>query len=119
MDADSGPNALWLRGVLDLCVLALLERSERYGYELSRALEAAGLGRIKGGTLYPLLGRLAEGGLVRSEWRAGEHGPGRKYYALTERGHALLSERAAKWNAFTTAAAALLDDEGGNHEHRQ
>lgn len=114
MSPSSDRKALWLRGALDLCVLALLDRGERYGYEISQALDEAGLGRIKGGTLYPLLGRLAEAGYVTSEWRAGEHGPGRKYYTLTELGRALLIEGTASWKRFARATAALLDDQGGD-----
>lgn len=107
-------RALWLRGVLDLAVLALLARRERYGYELTSALAGAGLGRITGGTLYPLLARLSDDGLVRGRWRAGTKGPGRKYYESTERGRALLAERAPQWRAFAAAVVALVEtDHGG------
>lgn len=101
-------RAQWLRGVLDLCVLAALTERERYGYELSQRLEAAGLGRIKGGTLYPLLARLEEAGLVGNRWEPGEQGPGRKYYALTPAGRAYLAAEAGSWTEFAAHASALL-----------
>ncbi|MFW6203957.1 MAG: PadR family transcriptional regulator [Actinomycetota bacterium] len=101
-------RALWLRGVLDLCVLAVLTERQRYGYELSRRLDEAGLGRIKGGTLYPLLARLEQAGLVAARWEPGEQGPGRKYYELTPAGRAQLAIQAANWHEFTGRLSALL-----------
>ena len=76
----------WLRGVLGLCVLRTLAGGPSYGYAIATALAEAGLGEVKGGTLYPLLARLEKNALVTVEWRAGEGGPGRKYFALTEAG---------------------------------
>lgn len=102
-------RALWLRGVLDLCVLAVLTERPRYGYELSRRLEEAGLGRIKGGTLYPLLARLERAGLVGTRWEPGEQGPGRKYYELSPAGRELLAVQAANWSEFTGRLNALLE----------
>lgn len=55
--------------MLDLCVLALLTARESYGYELAQSLEAAGIGPIQGGTLYPVLLRLQRTGLITAEWR--------------------------------------------------
>ena len=109
---DPDRRALWLRGVLDLCVLAALRGRERYGYELAQLFERVGLGPIKGGTLYPLLGRLTESGLVTAEWRPGTSGPGRKYYALTQDGLALLERQADLWRSFHDAVATLLDPNG-------
>jgi PadR family transcriptional regulator PadR len=105
-------RAQWLRGVLDLCVLAALTERERYGYELSQRLEASGLGRIKGGTLYPLLARLEEAGLVSARWQPGEQGPGRKYYALTAAGRARLASQAGAWTEFAMSVGALLAPTG-------
>lgn len=101
-------RAGWLRGVLDLCVLAALADRERYGYELSQRLAAAGLGRIKGGTLYPLLARLEESGLVTARWQPGERGPGRKYYRLTAAGDDHLAAQADAWADLAGSVGALL-----------
>ncbi|MEZ5225302.1 MAG: PadR family transcriptional regulator [Acidimicrobiales bacterium] len=98
----------WLRGVLDPCLLSLLSEGEAYGYELAGRLEAAGLGRIPGGTLYPALLRLEKQQLLSAEWRAGEGGPGRKYYRLSDAGRAELAGNAALWGEFATSVAAVL-----------
>ena len=98
----------WIRGVLDPCLLALLSGGEAYGYELGGRLENAGLGRIPGGSLYPSLLRLEKQGLLEAEWRAGDGGPGRKYYALTESGRASLVEHAAQWERYASTVSALL-----------
>jgi len=98
----------WLRGVLDVCVLRILSGGPTYGYAIAARLADSGLGAIKGGTLYPLLGRLETSGLVTVEWRAGDGGPGRKYYELTDHGHRTLARRAAQWEAFTRTTGDLL-----------
>jgi PadR family transcriptional regulator PadR len=103
----------WLRGVLDLCILASLRDCERYGYDLAQNLEGGGLGRVKGGTLYPLLARLEAAGLVKSRWQPGSQGPGRKYYALTQKGYAVLGEQSAEWCAFVTRTIDLIGERDG------
>lgn len=102
--------ASWLKGLLDLAVLAVISRGETYGYELAQDLGAAGFGEIKGGTLYPALARLEEAGLAVATWRAGQNGPGRKYYALTPDGHAELADRSTSWIEFSTALTNLLEE---------
>lgn len=100
----------WLRAALDLCVLRVLAAGPTYGYAIATALEAAGLGAVKGGTLYPLLGRLEQAGLVTVEWRPGEGGPGRKYYRLTDDGRQRLTDRASGWLRFTDLTRTLVAD---------
>lgn len=102
----------WLRGILDLCVLASLTETERYGYELSQHLAASGLGKVKGGTLYPLLARLEKAGHVATQWREGTQGPGRKYYSLTDQGRLYLGEQKSSWSDFSQLVGQLLDQEG-------
>ena len=101
-------RAQWLRGVLDLCVLALLAEGESYGYELAQALERAGLGSIQGGSLYPVLLRLERSSLVSTEWRAGGSGPARKYYLLTPAGREKLARSTDDWSAFADAVGGIL-----------
>lgn len=102
----------WLRGVLGVCVLRVLDAGPTYGYAIASSLEAAGLGVIKGGTLYPLLGRLEEAGHVTVEWRPGEGGPGRKYFSLTAAGRAELAERAHAWTEFAGITSRLVAARG-------
>jgi PadR family transcriptional regulator, regulatory protein PadR len=98
----------WLRAALPLCVLAVVAEEETYGYAIAQRLREAGLGAIKGGTLYPVLNRLEQDGLLRSAWRAGAGGPGRKFFAATAEGQAALAGRTAAWQLFTERVTALL-----------
>jgi PadR family transcriptional regulator PadR len=108
---DQERRGQWLRGVLDLCVLALLHGGEAYGYQLAQALERGGLGVIQGGTLYPVLLRLERLRLVTSAWREGRAGPARRYYRLTRLGEETLAREAADWRAFADRVAAVLGTE--------
>jgi PadR family transcriptional regulator PadR len=99
----------WLRGVLDLCLLALLKDGEAYGYELAKRLEAFGFASVAGGSLYPALLRREKLGHLQAEWRAGDGGPGRKYYRLTDAGRGALTRESAAWNGFASSVAAALD----------
>ncbi|MEU8758865.1 helix-turn-helix transcriptional regulator [Streptomyces sp. NPDC048659] len=102
----------WLKGVLDLLVLSCLTDGESYGYEIARSLAEAGVGEIKGGTLYPVLNRLEEAGLVEAEFRAAERGPGRRYYRLTETGRTHLAAESAAWHRFHRAVGTKLHTGG-------
>ncbi len=97
----------WLRGALEGCVLAVLAEGPTYGYAITARLEALGLGTVKGGTLYPLLARLEQAGHVSVEWRAGEGGPGRKYFELTETGRLARANQAEHWRAFSALTTAI------------
>lgn len=105
---DSGRRSQWLRGVLDLAVLTLLAERESYGYELAQSLDEAGLGPIRGGTLYPVLLRLQRAGLVAARWRSGDAGPARKYYRLTAEGERTVRAAAADWHVFAGQVDSLL-----------
>ena len=97
-----------MRGVLSLCVLRVVADGPTYGYAIAGRLADAGLGAVKGGTLYPILTRLETDGLVTSSWEAGDGGPGRKFFTLTDAGARALAERTEQWQVFTQRAAALL-----------
>jgi PadR family transcriptional regulator PadR len=97
------------RGVLEFCVLALLLDTERYGFELVRALaDADGLVTTEG-TLYPLLGRLRREGVVETTWRESPSGPPRRYYRLTPAGRAALGAFVVEWTRFRATVDALLE----------
>jgi PadR family transcriptional regulator len=97
-----------MRGVLSLCVLRVVADGPTYGYAIAGRLAEAGLGAVKGGTLYPILTRLEAEGLVTSSWQAGDGGPGRKFFTLTDAGARALDERSEQWQIFTQRAAGLL-----------
>jgi len=98
----------WLRGVLELCVLRAVSDGATYGYAIAARLADSGLGTVKGGTLYPLLIRLENADLVTAHWRAGDGGPGRKYYELTAEGRRELSRLTDQWTRFTELTTAIL-----------
>ena len=108
-DASAARRSEWLRGVLQPCVLQCLADGPAYGYAIIARLAEAGLGEIKGGTLYPLLARLEARELVTIEWRTGEGGPGRKYFRLTDVGRAELADARTAWSAFARAVDTHLE----------
>lgn len=99
----------WLRGLLGTCALAVLARGSAHGYAVVQQLQAAGLGPIRGGALYPVLNRLERDGAVTAEWREGEGGPGRKVFTLTPAGLAHLTSLRGGWGPFAQTVAGLLD----------
>ena len=101
----------WLRATLGFLALRALSAGPSYGYAIISELERHGFGTIKGGTLYPLLTRYETAGLVTTEWRAGDGGPGRKYFALTDQGRAELTRLSADWLRFTVTSTHYLDPE--------
>jgi PadR family transcriptional regulator PadR len=105
------------RGVVEYCVLALLRDGERYGFELVRELsESAGLVTSEG-TIYPLLTRLRKDHLVTTTWRESESGPPRRYYQLTESGHAALTTFVTEWARFRDSVDAILNGRKGDAHH--
>ena len=100
-------SSLVLRGVLDICLLAVLESRAVYGYELSERLGDFGL-PVAAGSIYPLLARLERQGLVDTEMRPSERGPARKYYSLTMQGRRTLAEGQVEWTSITSAVNAVL-----------
>jgi PadR family transcriptional regulator PadR len=108
MSSDQPWPSEWLRGVLEVCVLRVLADGQTYGYAIASRLADSGLGVVKGGTLYPLLNRLETAGLVTAQWQAGDGGPGRKYYLLTDDGRQELQNTAAEWSRFTEVTRAMI-----------
>ncbi|NMR21676.1 PadR family transcriptional regulator [Cellulomonas fimi] len=106
--SDAAWPSDWLRGVLEVCVLRVLADGPTYGYAIGARLAEVGLGTLKGGTLYPLLARFENAGLVAVEWRAGEGGPGRKYYALTPDGTRTWHEQASRWELFARLTTGFV-----------
>jgi len=98
------------KGVLGLCVLALLARRDSYAYEIaSRLSDAIGMGE---GTIYPLMRRMQTDGLVETYLVESSSGPSRKYYRLTAAGRRALDGQTNEWRAFARAVEALIVGEG-------
>lgn len=107
------PLAELRRGVLEHCVLALVRDEESYGFDIVRALTAAGNLLTSEGTIYPLLARLRRDGLVTTTWRESESGPPRRYYRISDEGRRTLDAFTSDWRRFVGAVDDLLD---GTHE---
>jgi PadR family transcriptional regulator PadR len=80
------------KGILELAILSALERERHYGYSLIKALTGEGDLTITEGTIYPILRRLSQEGLVHAQWMESSQGPPRKYYSLTEAGRQLCAD---------------------------
>lgn len=94
------------KGVLGLCVLALLARRDSYAYEIASRLSGAiGMGE---GTIYPLMRRMQTDGLVETYLVESSSGPSRKYYRLTDAGRRALDGQTREWRAFACAVEALI-----------
>jgi PadR family transcriptional regulator, regulatory protein PadR len=94
------------KGVLELCVLALLSRGDAYGYEIaSRLAKGIGMGE---GTIYPLMRRMQADGLVETYLVESSSGPSRKYYRLTASGQASFRAQQAEWTQFSQAVNEIL-----------
>jgi PadR family transcriptional regulator, regulatory protein PadR len=85
------------KGILEYCILAVLSRSEAYTSDMIAKLKEARLIVVEG-TLYPLLTRLKNDGLLSYRWEESQQGPPRKYYQITESGKEFLKELHATWD---------------------
>ena len=99
------------KGSIQLCLLALLAKEEKYGFQILHELRdrSNGFFDLKEGTLYPALRRLEERGFVQSRWQEPESGMPRKYYRLTDRGRTALREALAIWDGMTRGAERVLE----------
>jgi PadR family transcriptional regulator, regulatory protein PadR len=109
------------RGVLELVLLRLLQDRPAYGYELVSeiARRTEGELEIKEGTLYPLLYRLEEQGLVATGWETPERGAPRKYYRITEAGLHDFAERTQRWRRFRDRVDTVLEMTGSQEKSEE
>ena len=84
------------KGVLELCILSILSKSDAYPTEIIGKLKGTKLVVVEG-TLYPLLTRLKNSGLLNYRWEESNSGPPRKYYRLTETGEQFLKDLQVSW----------------------
>ena len=101
-------NAQYKKGVLELCVLSLLKKRDRYGYEISEYL--AGHIPISDGTVYPILRKLRTDGLLTTYLQEESGGPPRKYYKLTALGHETYEADRAEYLKFAHTVQNLLEE---------
>jgi PadR family transcriptional regulator PadR len=102
------------KGLVELCVMQLLDSSEAYGYQILQQLNTAARLELTESTLYPVLARLARDGLVKVRAAASPAGPPRRYYRLTEAGKARLKEMTSHWIGVRDAVDQLLSGKLAN-----
>ncbi len=90
------------KGILEFCILSILDRKEAYPSEILDTLKEAKLIVVEG-TLYPLLTRLKNSELLTYRWEESPSGPPRKYYSLTKMGKTFLEELDGTWNELNSA----------------
>ena len=108
MGTQEGRRSQLLRGVLDLCLLAVMRDGPAYGYEMTKRLRARGLSTVGEGSIYPLLGRLEREGLVETRRAASNGGPPRKYYSVSPEGERELEAGVREWQATRDAVDGAL-----------
>ena len=95
---------------VELLVLKLLSQRAMYGYEIIQIVNERTDGAFnwKEGTLYPVLHRLENQGFLSTEWRVGDTGKKRRYYALTRKGLAQAADKVTEWQTFSKSVNAVL-----------
>jgi PadR family transcriptional regulator PadR len=101
MDIENA-KAQMRKGVLEFCILSILQRGEAYPSDILGTLKEAKLIIVEG-TLYPLLTRLKNDGLLTYRWEESQQGPPRKYYSITPEGTQFLSELKKTWDDLSYA----------------
>ncbi len=110
---SSDASSQWLRGVLDLCLMAVVADEPAYGYEMTRRMSERGLAVVAEGSIYPALGRLERDGLLAGRREPGAGGPPRKYYRLTSRGRTALAAGERDWSDFVRGVSGVLNRSEG------
>lgn len=95
------------KGVLEYCILTIISRRESYTSDILEVLKQANLIVVEG-TLYPLLSRLKNNGLLAYRWQESKDGPPRKYFHLTEEGAHLLEQLDAEWSAISSSIDTII-----------
>src|ERR1700743_1340923 len=99
---NTEPDLEWKKGSAELLVLSLLEAQSRHGYDIAKLIElrSGGVLRFHVTSLYPLLYRLEERGLIKGRWVEKEEQRRRRYYGLTAEGRKVLSSQRKSWKEF-------------------
>lgn len=90
------------KGILEYCILSIINQQEAYTSDILETLKKANLVVVEG-TVYPLLTRLKNSGILSYRWEESPSGPPRKYFCLTEDGKVLLAQLQEEWEAIKEA----------------
>jgi len=94
------------KGILEYCILSILAKKDLYTTDIINALKENDLIVVEG-TLYPLLTRQKNAGLLNYRWEESTQGPPRKYYALTELGRTYLKEMDQSWDSLINSVKSI------------
>ncbi|MFA9392870.1 MAG: PadR family transcriptional regulator [Prolixibacteraceae bacterium] len=94
------------KGILEYCILELLAKKNSYAPDIIEEMKKAKMIVVEG-TLYPLLTRLKNAGMLSYRWEESQQGPPRKYYELTDTGSKILFEMKESWNEIVTAVEII------------
>lgn len=108
-------NIQFKKGVLELCVLAMLDKDDRYGYELVNVISKDIA--ISEGTIYPLLRRLKNEGYFVTYLKESQEGPPRKYYKLTDEGRKFKDDLVIEWAIFVDGVNKILRGDDDNDKN--
>ncbi len=109
-----GHTTQLLHGVLDMCLLSLIDEEASYGYEMVSKLRERGLGMASEGSIYPLLSRLQKQGMIEGYLVQSSEGPARKYYRMSDIGRETLDQWLGEWDEFRSSVDEVLN--GGRPE---
>lgn len=101
-------NIQFKKGVLEICVLALVHKEDHYGYELVQKISS--YIHISEGSVYPLLRRLTKEGYFTTYLQESSEGPSRKYYTMTTEGIHYLHKLINEWESFTKGVNDLIKE---------
>lgn len=102
-------NIQYKKGVIELCILAILHKKDMYGYELSEYI--SNKIDISDGTVYPILRKLKSDGLVKTYLSEDSGGPPRKYYSLTQTGKEEFENNSNDWLQFAEIVKKIIKGE--------
>ena len=100
-----------MKGVLEGCVLLIIEKEETYGYEIIRKLKNYGFYNLSEGTIYPLLLRFEKRGLIKAVFKASPMGQKRKYFTISDKGEKYLIQFIAKWSELSKKVNIMIKEE--------
>ncbi|MFA4863464.1 MAG: PadR family transcriptional regulator [Bacteroidales bacterium] len=95
------------KGVLELCILSIVSQQDAYASDIIEKLKEARMIVVEG-TLYPLLTRLKNEGLLSYRWEESTQGPPRKYYRITDEGQTVFDRMALSWKELVEAVDTLI-----------
>lgn len=104
-------KAQLMKGILESCILKIIQKSETYGYEIAQQLQQYGFQDVKEGTLYPLLLRLEKKALIEAVYMPSPLGPKRKYYHLTETGEEYLKGFYDTWKEVADSVRRIFEED--------